>query len=89
MQISRWLLHRILKADLKFYPYKLQVVHELRPIDRQMRITFCAQLQGMIAENNNILPNLLMSDEAYFHLNQICQQAKLPILVRQQPSIAS
>ncbi|KAJ4442800.1 hypothetical protein ANN_04393 [Periplaneta americana] len=68
MQISRRSLHRILKEDLKFHPYKLQVVRELRPIDRQMRITFCAQLQEMIAENNNILPNLLVSDEAHFHL---------------------
>ena len=67
MQIIRWSLHRILKADLKFHPYKLQVVHELRPIDRQMRIAFYAQLKDMFAENN-ILPNLLMSDEAHFHI---------------------
>ncbi|KAJ4440946.1 hypothetical protein ANN_10795 [Periplaneta americana] len=68
LQISRRSLHRILKAGLKFHPYKFQVVHELRPIARQMRIAFCAQLQEMIADNNNILPNLLMSDEAHFHL---------------------
>ncbi|PSN54430.1 hypothetical protein C0J52_06664 [Blattella germanica] len=67
MQISRRSLHRILKSELKFHPYKLQVVHKLRPNDRQMRMTFCAHLQEMIAENN-ILPNLLMSDEAHFHL---------------------
>ena len=66
MQVNRLSLHRILKADLKFHPYKLQVAHEVRPIDRQMRIAFCAQLQEMIAENNNILPNMLMSDEAHF-----------------------
>ncbi|PSN49514.1 hypothetical protein C0J52_18947 [Blattella germanica] len=67
MQISRRSLHRILKSELKFHPYKLQVVHKLRPNDRQMRMTFCAHLQEMIAENN-ILPNLLMSDETHFHL---------------------
>ncbi|KAJ4443059.1 hypothetical protein ANN_04709 [Periplaneta americana] len=43
-------LHWILKADLKFHPHKLQVVHELRPIDWQVIIAFCAQLQEMIAE---------------------------------------
>ena len=35
-----------------------------------MRIAFCAQLQEMIAENNKILPNLLMLDEAHFHLTR-------------------
>ena len=33
-----------------------------------MRIAFCAQLHEMIAENKNILPNLLMSNEAHFLL---------------------
>ncbi|KAJ4439087.1 hypothetical protein ANN_15044 [Periplaneta americana] len=68
MKIGLRSLHRILKADLKFHLYKLQVVRCLRPVDRQMRIAFCAQLQGIIAENNNVLPNLLLSDEAHFHL---------------------
>ena len=67
MHISRRSLHRILKADLKFHPYKLRDVHELRPIDPQMRIAFCEQLQKMIAANN-ILPNSLMPDETHFHL---------------------
>ena len=62
MQISRRSLHRILKADLKFHPYKLHDVHVLRPIDRQMRIVFCAQLEEMTAEKN-ILLNLLMKDK--------------------------
>ena len=33
-----------------------------------MRIAFCAQLQQMISENKDTVPNLLMSGEAHFHL---------------------
>ncbi|PSN50001.1 hypothetical protein C0J52_03301 [Blattella germanica] len=35
--MSRTSLRRIVKSDLKFHPYKLEVCQELRPVDRQNR----------------------------------------------------
>ncbi|KAJ4444734.1 hypothetical protein ANN_06531 [Periplaneta americana] len=52
-------LGRLLK-DLKFPPYKLQMVHELRDTDKDSRHTACANM-------SMLLQHLLMSDEANFY----------------------
>ena len=59
----------ILHSDLSLQPYKLQVVDALSNWDREMRLKFCCQFVGMLAENPDLLNKLLMSDEAHFHLH--------------------
>ena len=38
--VSRTSLRRILRADLHVYPYKVQLVQELKPIDYRERLNF-------------------------------------------------
>jgi hypothetical protein len=60
----RWMLH----MDLHFHPFKMQVVQELLPRDLNQRMEFCTKLLEMIEVQPQFLSNLIMSDEAYFHL---------------------
>jgi len=55
-------------VDLKFHPYKLQIVQELKENDHQLRLEFCQQIKTNINEDNEFLDKLWMSDEAHFHL---------------------
>jgi hypothetical protein len=56
-------LARLLE-DFKFYPYKLQVVHELRNTDKQSRRTAFFNIHATMIRELLFLQHLLMSDEA-------------------------
>jgi len=67
VRLSRECVRRSLHVDLKFHPYKLQIVQELEN-DHQLRLEFCQQVTTNINEDNKFLDKLWMSDEAHFHL---------------------
>ena len=60
----RWILHK----DLHFYPYKIQVTHALHERDYVNRVIFSQTFLQLINKNLEFVNNLLMSDEAHFHL---------------------
>lgn len=66
--ISRRSLQRILNEDLKYHSYKIQLTHELQPTDYQSGSDF-ARTFLQLAENEDFMSNLMMTDEAHFHLN--------------------
>lgn len=67
--MSRSSVRRILKKNLHMIPYKVQMVQELLPHDFQQRLTYALELQQMSREHDGFMHNLIMSDEAHFHLN--------------------
>jgi len=64
-------VQHILHSDLHLHPYKLQIVQSLNDQDKEVRLQFSRHFQGILTENPNLLNNLLMSDEADFHLHGI------------------
>lgn len=66
--IPRTTLQRILKLDLKMYPYKVQIVQQILPQDPQQRLQYAIRFT-QLATQNDFLNNLLMTDEAHFHLS--------------------
>jgi hypothetical protein len=42
--ISDRSVRRMLHDELRYHPYKIQVVHQLLPRDRLTRMTFCEQM---------------------------------------------
>lgn len=60
---------RILKNDLHFHPFKIQVVQALKPQHYISRVQFCQQLLNLIDQDGQLVHNLWMSDEAHFHLS--------------------
>ncbi|KAJ4441574.1 hypothetical protein ANN_11430 [Periplaneta americana] len=69
LRMSRTFLRRIVKSDLKFHPYRLQVCQELRPEDRQNRLQFCITFLQRVKQDETIFSALALSDEANFHLS--------------------
>lgn len=62
-------VRRILKIDLHYHPYKIQIVQALHPQDHRNRLHFCQQMLHLIEEDGETVHNLWMSDEAHFHLS--------------------
>jgi hypothetical protein len=63
LKLARRSLGRLLE-DFKHHSYKLQVVQELRNIDKQTRRTTCVNILAMMNQGPLFLQHLLMSDEA-------------------------
>jgi len=61
--IPRTTALRILKS-LKYHPYHISSVHELRPNHIQMRIEFCLWALRMIEEDPEFFRYVIFSDEA-------------------------
>jgi len=56
-------------VDLKMFPYKIQLAQQFLLQDPQQRLEYANKLKQIARENENFLSNLIMSDEAHFHLN--------------------
>ena len=68
LAISRRSMQRI-QRDLNMYPYKVQLVQSLQPLDLQQRLTYAVRFQEIARNNINFIHKLIMGDEAHFHLN--------------------
>jgi transposase len=69
LNLNRTTIRRILHSDLKFHPYKIQVVQELKPLDYVARQRFCEQMIEKINDDPDFVDNFFMSDEAHFHIS--------------------
>ncbi|XP_033224300.1 uncharacterized protein LOC117177598 [Belonocnema kinseyi] len=77
LAISRTSLMRILRKDLAMKPYKVQLVHQLKPIHHPNRIQFAIWAEDRLIEDDEFYRKIIFSDEAHFHPRWLCQQAKL------------
>ena len=70
LTISRTSIQRVLK-DLKWYPYKVQVMQKLHEEDLMKRLEFARNELTRIEERPSHLTLLTFSDEAHFHLDGV------------------
>ncbi len=74
---SRWLATQLLTFHTTTYcmmqqiayPYKIQVVHELKLADPGKCIAFCNWLLRYVSRSHSVLDTVFFSDEAWFHLS--------------------
>ena len=64
VDVSKSSVHNLMRKRLQLYPYRLQLLQSLEPGDKPQRLQFAHWLLN----NQNILSNILWSDEAYFTL---------------------
>ena len=90
--LSETSVQRILSKDIQFYPYKIQVTHALHEHDYVNRVNFCQTFLQLINQNQELVNNLLMSDEAHFHLSGFVNKqnfhywsATKPIALHERP----
>jgi hypothetical protein len=68
-RVPRSSVHRILRRDLKKYPYKIQIKQKIKTADRRARQEFCNWISKEIDQKSSFLNNIWFSDEAHFHLS--------------------
>jgi hypothetical protein len=69
-QVSYSTARKILRDDLKLFPYKVQRLQELKSEDYLIRQEYCLQML-IRSENEGVefLNNIYFSDESWFHLS--------------------
>ena len=81
--ISQASIRRILKQDLKTFPYKMQKRHELTPTHERMRVERYRHLLNLMEDG--MLPNLVFSDENKFDVEQCVNHQNDCVGVRMHP----
>lgn len=66
--MSKSSFNLLTRNDLRWHPYKIHVVQELKEADYRRRIQFC-QWFTYQARNNRFLSNIVIGDEAVFCMN--------------------
>lgn len=69
VDLSYGTCRRILKNDLKLHPYRLQVTHEILPLDRPQRREFCQRFIDTFIGNDEVMKKIMFTDESWFHLS--------------------
>ena len=68
--LSLGLTHKVVRKELKLYPYKVRAVQELKDTDFRKRMEYCEWFNNFIAANGeDILDVTFFTDEAWFHLS--------------------
>ena len=70
---------------MKFYPYKLKLVHAMKPQDCPARAAFSTKLLDEIATDDQYLKKISFSDEATFHLSGAVNRHNVSIWGTENP----
>lgn len=73
----------VLKLDLKFHPYKIVCVQELKETDYPQRLDFATQMQVLLHDEPDVL--IFMSDEAHVYLNGTVNQQNCRYWAQEKP----
>ena len=69
LKISTTSTWRILREELKKYPYRIQLKEKLTPQNKESRVHFANRISDRIEADSSFLQNILFTDEAHFHLS--------------------
>lgn len=69
INLPKTTVHKILRKDLSLKPFKTQMVQQLLPQDHNSRLIFSQWVTQKILNQPDFLDNLIVTDEAHFHLN--------------------
>ena len=83
LDIKKSSLQKILTTDLNLFPYKIQIVQELKPTDYETRLTFCAAF----LTQSDLTEKLIMTDEAHFNLSGFINKQNYRFWGTQQPQV--
>ena len=86
LEISRSSIQRMLRKDIKAFPYKLQTVHKLEE-DNDHRVEMCKTLLNHYENDPSILDNIWFSDEAVFHLSRRVNRHNTRIWGTENPKV--
>ncbi|GAA55161.1 hypothetical protein CLF_107046 [Clonorchis sinensis] len=74
-------VHRIMRRHLHLYPYHFTLLQNITEEDKEQRVTFA----NWLLDNEEIVPNILWSDEANFSVDGIINKHNCVIWSREAP----
>ena len=69
LKVSTGSMWKILRKELKKYPYRIQLKQSQTPQNKQDRVKFANEITDKIEEKPGYLKNIFFSDEANFHVS--------------------
>lgn len=85
LPISKSTIQRIVRKQLKMYPYKIQRLHALREADYGRREEFAVTMLGRIQADPDYLSNVFFSDESTFHTSGYVHKHNCRIWGKEKP----
>ncbi|GAA50933.1 hypothetical protein CLF_105253 [Clonorchis sinensis] len=79
--IPRASMHRIMRRHLHLYPYHFTLLKNITEEDKEQRVTFA----NWLLDNEEIVPNILWSNEANFAVDGIINKHNCVIWSREAP----
>lgn len=83
--LPRSTVYDVVRKRLKLHAYKIQLVHEIKPNDKRLRLDFAVDILNRIDENPNYLNNVLFTDESTFHVNGVVNRHNCRIWGSEKP----
>ena len=80
-------VQKVLKNELNFFPYKIQLTQELHPEDCALRVNMAQILIEKINFDTNFLHNIIFSDESTFRLDGTVNRHNCRIWAKEKPSV--
>ena len=78
-------IQKTLRKTLKFYPYKIKLVHAMKPEDGPARVAFAETILDNTTDDPQYLEKICFSDEANFHLSGAVNRHNVRIWGTQNP----
>ena len=75
-------VHRIMRRHLHLYPYHFTLLQNITEEDKEQRVKFA---NWLLLDNEEIIPNILWSDEANFSVDGIINKHNCVIWSREAP----
>ena len=83
--MNRETVHRALKKRLGLKPYKLQLLHRIKPMDRPQRYDFAVAMLHVIDRDPTFLKKFTFSDECTFRVSGHVNRHNVRIWARENP----
>ena len=69
-------LLRVMRKDLKLFPFRISTHHVLQQHDKEKRIEMCNRLNEKLEQTPSWLNHIWFSNEAHFYLNGVVNNHK-------------
>ena len=69
LNMSSSAVYRVMRKDMKLFPYKISTHHVLQDHDKVKRVEMCEWFNTRLERSPGWLSQIWFSDEAHFHLN--------------------
>ncbi len=83
--INRGSVHNILKNELNYFPYKVQIGQTLTKDSEKKRVEFCEKMLKRLETDPDFIHKIWFTDESHFYLNGFVNKQNMRIWGTEKP----